>query len=131
MFDPRPIRTDADHAAALAEMARLWGAPAGSPESERLEVLATLAGAFEDETSPIEPPDPIEVLMFYIDQGRLTEADLVRIAGSRARAGDILARRRRLTLGMVWRLHAGFGLPLETLARPYDLAAALVRRRTA
>jgi HTH-type transcriptional regulator / antitoxin HigA len=45
----RPIRTDEDHAAAVAEIERLWGAPAGSPEGDRLEILATLVCAYEDE----------------------------------------------------------------------------------
>jgi antitoxin component HigA of HigAB toxin-antitoxin module len=35
----RPIKTDADHAAALAEIARLWDAPEGSEDEDKLEIL--------------------------------------------------------------------------------------------
>jgi antitoxin component HigA of HigAB toxin-antitoxin module len=46
-MDIRPIKTDADHDAALREIERLWGAPEGSEEGDRLEVLVTLTEAYE------------------------------------------------------------------------------------
>ena len=129
MFALRPIRTKDDYTAALTEMARLWGAEAGSADCERLEVLATLAGAYEDAVAPIDPPDTVDALAFALDQGRMTRNDLNRIAGSAARADDILARRRRPTLAMIWDLHSQFGIPLASLARPYKLAVAPRVRR--
>ena len=36
MSDLRPIRTEADYEAALAEVERLWGAPSGTPDGDRL-----------------------------------------------------------------------------------------------
>ncbi len=41
----KPIRTETDHEAALREIERLWGADAGTPEGDRLEVLTTLVEA--------------------------------------------------------------------------------------
>jgi HTH-type transcriptional regulator/antitoxin HigA len=120
MFDICPIRTETDHAAALAEIERLWPSAHGTPEADRLEALAALVGLYEDRVHPIDPPDPVEAIRFHLDQGRLTRADLARILGSRARVSEILARRRPLTLGMVWRLHTEHGIPLESLARPYE-----------
>jgi len=38
----RPIRTEKDHRAALVEIAKLWGAPSGTPEGDKLEILVTL-----------------------------------------------------------------------------------------
>jgi HTH-type transcriptional regulator/antitoxin HigA len=68
----RPIRTDDDHAAALAEIERLWGAEIGSPDGDKLEVLATLVSAYEEKRWPIESPgDPVDLLHFAItDMGR-------------------------------------------------------------
>ena len=43
----RPIRVDADHAAAMEEIGALWGAAPGSPEGDRLDVLVTLVEAYE------------------------------------------------------------------------------------
>jgi antitoxin component HigA of HigAB toxin-antitoxin module len=45
MNDIKPIRSEADYEAALAEIERLWGARAGTPEGDRLDVLATLMRA--------------------------------------------------------------------------------------
>jgi len=40
--DLKPVRTEADYEATLAEVERLWGAKSGTPEGDRLDVLATL-----------------------------------------------------------------------------------------
>ncbi len=47
----KPIRTNADHERALREIERLWGAKEGTPEDDRLDVLATLVDAYESEHS--------------------------------------------------------------------------------
>ena len=41
----KPIKTEADHEAALLEIERLWGAAEGSADGDRLEILITLAEA--------------------------------------------------------------------------------------
>ncbi len=48
-MDIRPIRTDEDHASALREIERLWGAEPGSSDGDRLDVLATLVNAYEED----------------------------------------------------------------------------------
>jgi HTH-type transcriptional regulator/antitoxin HigA len=53
-----PIRTESDYRAALADVERLWGTKSGTPEGDRLDVLATLIDAYEDEHEPIGPPQP-------------------------------------------------------------------------
>jgi HTH-type transcriptional regulator/antitoxin HigA len=63
-----PISTEIDYAAALAEVERLWGAKSGTPEGNRLDVLATLIQAYEDIRYPMDPPDPIEVTKFRKEQ---------------------------------------------------------------
>ena len=50
----RPIRTDADHRAALEEIERLWNAAAGSDEAARLDVLVTLVEKYEEGRWPVE-----------------------------------------------------------------------------
>jgi HTH-type transcriptional regulator/antitoxin HigA len=63
----KPVRSEADYEAALAEIERLWGAKAGTPEGDGLDVLATLVNAYESEHYPIDPPDPIAALKFRIE----------------------------------------------------------------
>ena len=41
-----PIKDEASHRAALAEIDRLWGAPGGTREGDTLDVLMTLVDAY-------------------------------------------------------------------------------------
>jgi HTH-type transcriptional regulator / antitoxin HigA len=66
--DVRPIRTRKDYEAALMEVEGLWGARAGTPQGDRLDVLATLIDAYEAAQFPIDPPDPIEAIKFRMEQ---------------------------------------------------------------
>jgi HTH-type transcriptional regulator/antitoxin HigA len=50
--------------------------------------------------------------------GGFSQADLGRLIGSRQRASDILARKRRLTMQMAWKLHRDWGIPAESLIQP-------------
>ena len=55
----KPIRTPADHAAARAEIERLWGkAKANTKEGDELEVLSTLVDTYEREHIRIPAPRP-------------------------------------------------------------------------
>ena len=58
----KPIRTEAEYEAALEEIERLWEAPDGSPEGDKLDVLVTLVEAYEEKHYPIPPPDPTEAI---------------------------------------------------------------------
>jgi HTH-type transcriptional regulator/antitoxin HigA len=64
----KPIRSKANYANALAEVERLWDAKSGTPEGDRLDVLATLIDAYETEHYPMDPPDPIEAIKFRMEQ---------------------------------------------------------------
>jgi HTH-type transcriptional regulator/antitoxin HigA len=125
MTELRPIRSEADHEAAVAEIERLWGAKGGTPEGDRLDVLATLVDAYEAERDPIDPPDPIAAIRFRMEQQGLTRKDLERILGSRVRVSEILNRKRGLSIAMIRRLHEALGIPADVLIRPtkHDAAA--------
>jgi len=51
-MDIRLIGTEADYEQALVEIKRLWGAPPGTAERDRLEILAMLAHRYEREREP-------------------------------------------------------------------------------
>lgn len=120
-MDVRPIRDDADHEWALGEIRRLWGAAPGTPEAERLEVLGVLVDAYEDEHHAVPPADPIDALLFRMEARGLRADDLRPWIGSKGRVSEILNRRRRLTLPMIRRLSAALDLPIEVLAREYQV----------
>jgi HTH-type transcriptional regulator / antitoxin HigA len=114
----RPIRTKRDYETALKEVERLWGAKAGTPDGDRLDVLATLIDAYETEHHPMDPPDPIEAIKFRMEQQGLTRRDLEEIIGTRTRIAEVLSRKRGLSIAMIRRLHERLGISAEVLIRP-------------
>ena len=118
VFDLRPIRSQSDYDRAMTEIERLWGSPDGTPEADRLDVLATLIDAYEAEHFPIDPPDPIDAILFRMEQQGLTRKDLEPILGSRARIAEVLSRKRGLSITMIRRLHETLGIPADILIRP-------------
>ena len=117
----RPIRSKADYEAALAEAERLWGAGIGTPEGDRLDVLATLIDLYEAKKFPIDPPDPVEAILFRMEQQGLTRKDLEPMIGPRNRVADVLNRKRGLSIEMIRQLHNGLGIAAEVLIRPSRL----------
>lgn len=114
-MDIKLIRTEADLAAALARVDRLWGAAVGSPEGDELEVLALLIEKYEDEHYPMPPSDPVEAIKFRMEQQGLTQKDLEPFIGSSGRVSEVLNRKRKLSLAMIKRLHEGLRIPYESL----------------
>ncbi len=115
MKNLKPIRTKADYQAALVVIERLWGARAGTPAGDRLDILATLVDAYENEHYPMDPPDPIEAIKFRMEQQGLHRKDLAGILGSRTRVAEVLNRRRGLSINMIRRLHEKLGISVEVL----------------
>jgi len=120
----KPIRTKADHKRALGEVEKLWGAKSGTPDGDRLDVLATLIEAFEAVHYPMDPPDPIEAIRFRMESQGLTRKDLETMIGTRTRVAEVLNRKRALSIGMIRRLHEELGIPAEVLIRPSRRQAA-------
>ena len=114
----KPIRTAKDYEAALKDVERLWGAKSGTPEGDRLDVLATLIDAYEAAQFPMDPPDPIEAIRFRMEQQGLTRKDLEPLIGTRTRVAEVLNRKRNLSIAMIRRLHAHLGISAEVLIRP-------------
>jgi len=83
--DLKPIRSEADYEHALTEVERLWGSKSGTPNGDRLDVLATLIEAYEEKHDPIDVPDPIEAIKFRMEQQGLTRKDLEPLIGTRTR----------------------------------------------
>ncbi|KAK51001.1 toxin-antitoxin system, antitoxin component, Xre domain protein [Bordetella bronchiseptica CA90 BB1334] len=73
-----PVRTEADYKSALKEISRLVESDPelGTPDGDRLDMLATLVQAYEARHYPIDLPDPVEAIKFRMEQGGLTPKDL-------------------------------------------------------
>ena len=116
-MDIKPIRTKADHRAALKEIEGLMSARPGTVAGDRLDVLATLVEAWEKKHYPLELPDPIEAIKFRMEQSGLAAKDLVPMIGQLNRVYEVLNRKRPLTLQMIRRLHRDLGIPAESLIK--------------
>ena len=91
-----------------------------SPDGARLELLAKLVDDYERETIEFPRPDPIEAVLFRMDQLNLRQSDIAEFIGGKNRASEILNRKRKLTLPMVRALHDHLGIPLELLIAEPD-----------
>ena len=80
-----------------------------------------LVERYEDAVVPMDELDPVAAIEQVVAIQGLRKRDLVPVLGSPSRVTDVLARRRRLTLGMIRRAHEMLGLPLEILIQPYKL----------
>jgi HTH-type transcriptional regulator/antitoxin HigA len=121
--DLKPIRTETDYEEALAEVGRLWGAKNGTPDGDRLDIIATLIDVYEAEHYPMDPPDPIEAIHFRMEQMGLTRRDLEPIIGPRNRVSEVLNRKRGLSIEMIRSLHDRLGISAEVLIRPTRMEA--------
>lgn len=121
MLELRPIKNETDYYAALDEIEKLFDAEPDTPEFDRLEVLTTLVEAYEQRHYPIEAPEPIEAILYYLESRGLSAHDLEPIIGSRGEVADILNRQKALTLEMIRRLHSSLGISAEVLIQPYPL----------
>ena len=114
----KPIKTEADHEAALQQIERLWGAEENTPEGDSLDILLTLVHAYEEIHFPIDMPDPIEAIKFRLEQQGQDQSALIGILGNRTRVYEVLRGDRPLSLAMIRRLHEQFQIPAEVLIQP-------------
>ena len=119
-----PIRNDDDHAMAIREIEKLWGAAPGTEEGDKLDILATLVEKYEDRRWPnVDISDPIDLLNYAIDELGHSQAELAELLGSRSRASELLNRRRPLTVEMIHKISEAWKIPADLLVKPIRVAA--------
>ena len=116
-MDAKVIRTEEQYLAYLREVQELMAVqpPAGSSAGDRLELLTVLIEAHENAKFPIESPDPIDAILFRMQEKGFKQADLIPYFGTRSRVSEVLARKRPLTVQMIRALSIGLGISAETL----------------
>jgi len=118
-MEPRIIKNEVQYRAALAEVERLAaGDPtSGSADGDRLELLAKLVEDYEKERFKFKRPNPVEAILFRMEEQGLRQKDIAPLLGGKNRASEVLARKRPLTLPMVRALSASLRIPAELLIR--------------
>lgn len=116
-LEPRIIKTESQYRSYLAEVERLAAKdPAiGTPEGDRLELLAKLVEDYERERFPFKSPDPIEAIQFRMQEQGLKQKDLAHLLGGKNRVSEILGRKRPLTISMARALCESLRIPAELL----------------
>lgn len=110
------IANDRDYRAARSLVAALMTSRRAG-DIVRLRAQAALVEAYENERVPVRAVDPVEAIKFRMDQMGLAPADLVPIIGSRSKVSEVLNRKRRLSLGMIRRLHRELDIPADILIK--------------
>ena len=126
MTEIRPLKSEADYDAALAEIEKYFNnePEPGTLEADRFDLLALVIGDYEAKHWGIEAPDAPDALRERMDTRGLTQQDLAQVLGSKSRASEVMNRRRHLTLEQAWKLHREWGIPADALIRPYPLKSA-------
>ncbi|WP_029147549.1 type II toxin-antitoxin system HigA family antitoxin [Methylophilus sp. 5] len=113
----RVIKTQRDYDAALARLSVLMDEEFAqdSKKGAELELLALVIESYE--RSQIDPikVDPIEAILFRMDQMNLERKDLVPYLGSLPKVSEVLSGKRALSLSMIRNLYKGLGIPAEVL----------------
>lgn len=97
-----------------------------SKEENELELLALVIQDFERQTVPPVKADPIESILFRMDQMQLTRKELIPFIGSISKVSEVLSRKRPLSLPMIRRLNQGLGIPADILIEDVETDRSLV-----
>lgn len=116
-MEAKVIRTKDQYDAYLSEVQVLMakGIALKTMESDRLELLTVLLESYENAKFPIESPDPIDAILFRMNEKGLKKADLIPYFGTSSRVSEVLGRKRPLTVQMIRALAIGLGISAETL----------------
>ncbi|MDR0792427.1 MAG: helix-turn-helix domain-containing protein [Chitinophagaceae bacterium] len=115
----KPLKTNEDYEQAMCRLENLFDAKKGTAKGDELEILSLLIEKYENENFPIDLPDPVEAVKFRMEQLGLTQTDLAKVVGQKSHAGEILNRKRKLSLNTIRQLHKNWNIPTEVLVQAY------------
>ena len=95
---------------ALKHVESLMDAPESTAIDEEIELFTSLISSYEEKAFPIDLPDPIDVILFVMDQRNLTRKDLIPILGSQETVSGILDRKQPLNLSMARKLYEALSI---------------------
>jgi HTH-type transcriptional regulator/antitoxin HigA len=110
-MDIRPVKTELDYKNALRRIDELMDAGPDTDAGAELDILATLVDAYEDKHFPISAADPVEAILFRMEQMGIDRKALEPILGGRSRVSEILNRRRGLSIAQIRKLHDDLHIP--------------------
>lgn len=123
-MDAKIIRTEDQYHAYLKEVGDLIvrSEVLTADEQNRMEVLTVLIESYENGKCPVEPTDPIDAILFRMEERGLKRADLIPYFGTSSRVSEVLNRKRPLTVQMIRALSLGLGISADTLVGLNEVA---------
>jgi HTH-type transcriptional regulator/antitoxin HigA len=127
-MDIKVIKSSNDYAHAMARLTALMTLDPkdGSKEENELELLALVIEDYERKIVPPVVPDPVEAILFRMDQMKLGRKELEPYIGSISKVSEVLSRKRPLSLSMIRRLHKGLGIPADVLIGGAETSQAVI-----
>lgn len=124
------IKSKEDYAQAMARLSALMSLDpvAGSDDDNELGLLTLVIADFEHQTVPPVQVDPIESILFRMDQMDLSRKDLIPYIGSISKVSEVLSRKRPLSLPMIRRLNRGLGIPADILIEDVETDSSIVNQ---
>lgn len=110
-----PVKTEKDYRKTLRRIDGLMDAIPNTEAGDELDVLVTLVEAYERDHFTINTPDPVEAILFRMEQMGLNRKALEPFLGGRSRVSEVLNRKRSLSMSQIRKLHDGLDIPLENL----------------
>jgi HTH-type transcriptional regulator/antitoxin HigA len=114
-MEAKIIKTEDEYEAVLLRIEALMDADPGSEEEDELELLSMLVEKYEEEHYPVDLPNPIEAIKFFMDQKGLSNADMVQYLGHISKVSEVLNGKRSLSKAMIKNLVEGLGIPANIL----------------
>ena len=113
------ITSDQEHEQAMIRLMSLMDSDPtlGTCEADEIDVLGVLIESYEQDNFSMERPDPIDAILFRMDQEGLKKKDLVPFIGSAPKVTEVLNGTRSLSLNMIRKLEAGLGISAEVLIK--------------
>ena len=118
-MEHRVIKTEADYKAAMDRLELIFDSEPETPEGDDLELLSVLIDNYEKIHFPIDLPDPVEAILFRMEQLNYQPKDLAVVLGSRSRVTEILNKERKLSLNMIRKINKKMHIPTDVLIQEY------------
>lgn len=124
------VDSDAELARALKSLDTLMDA-ATPADIARLQAQARLIAGYEETKWPRRAIRTADVIRYLMDQHGLTRADMIPILGTASRVSEVLSGKKELSMTMVQRLRARFGIPADVLLPPVKARKGKTKRKAA
>ena len=117
----RPIKTKEDFEFSLNLIDITWQAEEETCDEERFQILSILIEEYERSHYPISFPDPVEAIKYFMHHHDHGEDSFAELVGSQEGAKSILLKQTPLTLPLIDKLCAEWGIPPALLIKSYEL----------